>query len=166
MPGLVLACLWRRCEVALVESNGRRAAFLREAAAALSEVSDYGSIRVVGSRAEEVGHSEFRSWADVVTARGFGSPSVTAECAAPLLTIGGILVVSEPPDSDGSRWSPEGLALLGLGGPLVVAAEFRYALIANFAVSRPVPPEDRRSGEEAALLGRAFPSCDVGCCFT
>ena len=56
--------------------------------------------------AEQVGRDpELRGTFDVVTARGFGPPPVVAECAAPLLRVGGRLVVSEPPGSDGSRWA-------------------------------------------------------------
>lgn len=39
---------------------------------------------------------------------------MTAECAAPLLVVGGQLVVSEPPDVDlVDRWPTEPLAALG-----------------------------------------------------
>ncbi len=52
---------------------------------------------------------------DLVVARSFGKPAVTAECAAGFLHVGGFLVVSEPPDvTDETRWEPEGLAELGL----------------------------------------------------
>jgi len=49
-----------------------------------------------------------------VVARSFGSPSVTAECAAPLLAVGGQLLVSEPPSPSADRWPAAGLALVGL----------------------------------------------------
>jgi 16S rRNA (guanine527-N7)-methyltransferase len=39
---------------------------------------------------------------------------VTAECAAPLLRVGGRLLVSEPPDSAGGRWNSDPLRDLGL----------------------------------------------------
>ena len=42
---------------------------------------------------------------DAVVARSFASPAVTAECAAPLLRLGGRLIVSEPPER-GARWQP------------------------------------------------------------
>lgn len=42
---------------------------------------------------------------DVATSRGFGSPSYTAEHAAPLVRSGGLLLVSEPPGSQGERWT-------------------------------------------------------------
>jgi 16S rRNA (guanine527-N7)-methyltransferase len=54
-----------------------------------------------------------RGTVDGLVARSFGPPATTAECAAPLLAVGGLLVVSDPPDA-GDRWPVEGLALLGL----------------------------------------------------
>ena len=51
---------------------------------------------------------------DAVVARAFGPPAMVAECAGPLLRLGGQLLVSEPPDDRSSRWSEEGLAGLGL----------------------------------------------------
>ena len=47
-------------------------------------------------------------------ARGFGSPSATAEMAAPLVRIGGLVLVSEPPGSVGERWPSGPLRELGL----------------------------------------------------
>ncbi|MBW3627023.1 MAG: hypothetical protein KY412_05385, partial [Actinobacteria bacterium] len=47
----------------------------------------------------------------------FGRPAVTAECAAPLLAGGGLLLVSEPPEGaaeEGERWPAAGLDGLGL----------------------------------------------------
>ena len=50
--------------------------------------------------AEAAGHDPLlRGQFDLVTARSFGRPAVTAECAAPFLRREGLLVVSEPPDS-------------------------------------------------------------------
>ena len=52
---------------------------------------------------------------DLVTARAFGPPAVTAECAVRFLKVGGVLVVSEPPD-DGARdrWPKDRVGDLGL----------------------------------------------------
>jgi 16S rRNA (guanine527-N7)-methyltransferase len=122
VPGLVLAAGLPDCAVILVEGSTTRAAWLSEELATLS--AEGGSLcegcRVVAERAELVGRSpEFRGQAAVVTARAFGSPAVVAECAAPLLRLGGVLVVSEPPRDSGaaSRWSLPALEGLGLGAP-------------------------------------------------
>jgi 16S rRNA (guanine527-N7)-methyltransferase len=68
---------------------------------------------VVEGRAEVVGRGDLRGSAAAVLARGFATPAVTAECAAPLLEVGGVLVVSEPPD-EVDRWPTGALAELGL----------------------------------------------------
>ena len=75
---------------------------------------------MVAARAEEVGRDPaFRGLMPMVTARSFGAPAVTAECAAPLLRPGGILLVSEPPDGPEGpdRWPAGALAELGIEGP-------------------------------------------------
>ena len=52
------------------------------------------------------------------SARGFGAPATTAECAVGFLGSGGRLVVSEPPGEPvPERWPATGLAELGLLGP-------------------------------------------------
>jgi 16S rRNA (guanine527-N7)-methyltransferase len=62
------------------------------------------------ARAEAV--PDLRGRFVAVVARSFGPPAVTAECGAPLLEVGGRLVVSEPPRTEG-RWA--GCAVLGVG---------------------------------------------------
>ena len=54
-----------------------------------------------------------RTW-DAVTSRGFGSPAYTAQHAATLLSTGGLLIVSEPPGSDGVRWRDPEVEATGL----------------------------------------------------
>jgi 16S rRNA (guanine527-N7)-methyltransferase len=51
---------------------------------------------------------------DLVVARSFGPPAVLAECAARFLTVGGYLIVSEPPEPVEGRWNSSGLGQLGL----------------------------------------------------
>lgn len=112
VPGLVLAEELPSSRWVLIDSNQRRTAFLRSAVAAL----DLGErVTVWEGRAEDAGRDpSLRAGHDLVVARGFGPPAVTAECAAPLLRVGGCLVVSEPPGSDGSRWPADGVSALGL----------------------------------------------------
>lgn len=115
VPGLVLLCAWPETEAILVESQGRRARLLTAAAAALGAES---RCRVVDDRAEMVGRRPgCREVFDIVTARAFGAPAVTAECGAPLVRVGGWLVVSEPPRGMGERWPEDRLEELGLAAP-------------------------------------------------
>jgi 16S rRNA (guanine527-N7)-methyltransferase len=112
VPGLPLALHFSACRWVLVESGVRRAAFLREAVVQLG-VAD--RVAVVEERAEVVGRrTECRGTFDLVVARSFGPPAVVAECAAPLLRVGGRAVVSEPPGGAPARWPAAGLARLGL----------------------------------------------------
>jgi 16S rRNA (guanine527-N7)-methyltransferase len=96
-----------------------------------------GRCRVVAERAELAGRrDDLRGACDVVVARGFAPPPVTAECAAPLLRVGGLLVVSEPPGSDDDRWPADGLAPLGLTLATTWTTDFHYRSLHQ---SRPCP---------------------------
>ena len=112
VPGLVLHSCWPECRVVLLDGNQRRTEFLS------TEVEGWGesSPQVVRGRAEELGRDDrYRGDFEAVTARSFGPPAVTAECGAPLLSLGGIVVVSEPPEElEVERWPKEKLSELGL----------------------------------------------------
>jgi 16S rRNA (guanine527-N7)-methyltransferase len=96
----------------LLDVGQRRTAFLRTAIEALGVV---GRVEVLAARAETAGRQPAQRGAyDLVVARSFGPPAVTAECAAPFLQVGGLLVVSEPPEPAPDRWSVNALAELGL----------------------------------------------------
>jgi 16S rRNA (guanine527-N7)-methyltransferase len=120
IPALPVALAWPGSGWVLVESSERRAAFL---AGAVEELGLADRVEVVATPAEQVGRAAGRGTADRVLARSFGPPAVTAECAAPLLRVGGLAVVSEPPGSTGQRWDALGETDLGLilasvtGGP-------------------------------------------------
>lgn len=112
VPGLVLAVALPWVRWVLVDSMQRRSTILDEAVVQLG-MSDRVTVRCC--RAEDLGRdSEVRHRADLVVARSFGPPAVTAECAGPLLRSGGGLLVSEPPDSGGQRWPAGPLQELGI----------------------------------------------------
>jgi 16S rRNA (guanine527-N7)-methyltransferase len=153
LPGLVLAGHWPSSAGVLLDSAERRTTFLSEAVGALGWE---GRVRVVRARAEDAGRDpELRAWADVVWARSFGSPPVTAECAAPFLRPGGLLVVSEPPVAESepqsqvtappaTRWPREGLAHLGQEPLVTVRGRYGYQVIVQ---KDPCPDRfPRRSG--------------------
>jgi 16S rRNA (guanine527-N7)-methyltransferase len=115
IPALPVLLARPDVEAVLIESTARRAAFL---AWALDRLGLTDRATVANVRAEDLGRDPVhRSRYDVVTARAFGPPARTAECAAGLLRVGGHLIVSEPPDSP-SRWPDEGLARVGFGPAL------------------------------------------------
>jgi 16S rRNA (guanine527-N7)-methyltransferase len=138
IPGLVLAHRWADSEAVLLESNERRARFLVEAVESQGWTD---RIRVVPTRAELAGRDgALRGSFALVVARSFGPPPVTAECAAPFLRCGGLLIVSEPPSTEppgtnpaGSeedvRWPAKGLADLGLEPLTRWRDEFGYRVL-------------------------------------
>lgn len=134
LPGLVLAASYPAVPLRLIEASTRRADHLRRVIGriGLSQV-------VVDDRpAEVIGRDpEVRGTLEVVTARGFGAPAVTAECAAALLTVGGRLVVSEPPTGTEERWA--GLGHAGL--PLVLDRVVRTptTVLAVLTMTEPCP---------------------------
>ena len=134
IPGLVLAHVWPDRNAVLLDSSERRTRFLSQV------VEDQGwtnRVRIVTARAEEAGRIEsLRGTFSLVVARSFGSPPVTAECAAPFLGRGGLLIVSEPPTvspavdiSDSSRWPDEGVGLVGLSNLGLWRDAFGYRLL-------------------------------------
>ena len=113
LPGLVLARSLPAMTLTMLDANGRRCAFLREAVQRL----ELANANVLEGRAEGLVTEARREAFDLVVARGFGPPAATAECASPYLKVGGYLLVTEPPEAGETarRWSSEGLADLGLG---------------------------------------------------
>lgn len=114
LPGLVLACRWTDATGVLLDAGQRRCAALREFIAGLG-LSD--RISVLEGRGEALAHeTAWRERFPVVVARSFGAPSVTAEIGSGFVRVGGVLVVSEPPD-DGrgseERWPTDHLQVLG-----------------------------------------------------
>jgi 16S rRNA (guanine527-N7)-methyltransferase len=111
--GLPLAVWDPSVSWVLVESSTTRASFLRRAVGrcALDE-----RVTVLALPAESVGRDPVhRGIHDLVVARSFGPPATTAECAAPLLRLGGRLAVAEPPQDQGDeRWPDQGTRELGL----------------------------------------------------
>lgn len=159
LPGLVLAVVRPGMTVALLDAQQRRTAFLEEAARRLGVTA---RVHVLAGRAESIGRTaEHRQRFDAVVARSFGRPGVTAECAAPFLHPGGVLVGSEPPpdprvvrdvtggtpageaagrspEADRGRWPAAGLALLGMDAACQVRDEFHFVV-----VRQAVPCPDR-----------------------
>ena len=141
IPGLVLAVeVWPASRWILLEGMAKRCELLEQAVADLG-IGD--RVTVVHGRVEHVGRpdGQLRGRCTLVTARSFGPPRATAEAAAPLLEVGGTLLVSEPPDSQGERWSREGLAALGLVPSGVVRTEQAgYMVLRQDQLCPPVYP--------------------------
>lgn len=122
-PGLALAIALPGTRVALVESVGRKCAFL---AGAVSELA-LGNVEVVNGRAEA--WPEGIGAHDLVVARALAPLPVLVEYAAPLLEPGGALVAwkgraEAAEEADGAAAA----AALGMSAPEAIAVEpFRQA---------------------------------------
>ena len=111
-PGLILGVAWGEAAGLLLDGQLRRVRFLADALETLG-IDD--RVAAVHGRAEALAHDPaVRQRADVVTARSFGPPGITAECAVGFLRPGGRLLVAEPPEDLEVRWPAEPLASLGL----------------------------------------------------
>ena len=140
LPGLVLAAsVWPDTRWTFVDAQTKRTAFLADACEDLG-LGD--RVDIVNERAEETArHDGHRGSYDLVVARSFGSPAVTAECAAPLLRVGGLLVVSEPPTTTvADRWPSSGTGEFGFSAAVghVVHGETTTHL-AVLVLERPAP---------------------------
>lgn len=117
LPGLVVLADRPDLTGVLLDATQRRCDFLRDACERLRLGE---RAEVVCARAEEAARDpRHRGRYDVVTARSFGPPAVTAECAVGFLRAGGEILVSEPPEPDAERWPAKGLEQLGLVAEMV-----------------------------------------------
>jgi 16S rRNA (guanine527-N7)-methyltransferase len=89
-PGIPLALALPEREVTLLEANGRKCAFLRDAARLLPNVE------VVHGRAEEQGTDRY----GVAVAKALAAPPVAAEWCLPLVTPGGAAVLYVGPSAE------------------------------------------------------------------
>jgi 16S rRNA (guanine527-N7)-methyltransferase len=117
-PGLALAIALPTAHVALVESVGRKCAFLAGAAASLG----LANVAVVNARAEA--WEEGLGAHDLVVARALAPLPVIVEYAAPLLALDGLLVAWKGrSDSDEEADARAAAAALGMSEPAVTPAE-------------------------------------------
>jgi 16S rRNA (guanine527-N7)-methyltransferase len=135
-PGLVLAIALPDAHVALVESVGRKCAFLRDAITQL----DLRNAEVVQARAE--------AWPqgigahDLVTARALAPLTTLIEYAAPLLADNGLLVAWKgAPDPEEEADGRAAAAALGMSEPAAhPVTPFRQARQRNLYLSLKVSP--------------------------
>jgi 16S rRNA (guanine527-N7)-methyltransferase len=110
-PGLVLAVALPHARVDLVESVGRKCAFMRHA----SSEAGIGNAETIEARSEELALGDGREAYDAVTARAVGRLSTLAELASPLLRADGVLVAwkgKRDPDEEAElERAGEGLAM-------------------------------------------------------
>ena len=105
VPGLVVAERRPDLEMVLVD---RRATRMDSLALGVAGLGWSERVTVLTADVDDLGRDAGHAGTySAVVSRGFGPPEVTARLARPLLAIGGLLVVSEPPEPDPSRWSDD-----------------------------------------------------------
>ena len=109
IPGLVLALELPGSSWQLIDRARGRADWLTRSAARLGL---HDRVAVRHESAEVTGQGLLRGSCRAVVARSFGRPAVAAECAAPLLCVGGRAVFSDLVES--TRWDEAALGELGL----------------------------------------------------
>jgi 16S rRNA (guanine527-N7)-methyltransferase len=87
-PGLVLAVALPETQVDLIESVGRKTAFITHAA----DAAGIPNATAVNARAEDVARGDARESYDIVTSRAVGRLSTLAELSSPLLRPNGLLI--------------------------------------------------------------------------
>ncbi len=113
VPGLVLAALWPDSLGALVESAARRCAALEGWSRDLG-IQD--RVEVLHGRAEHWAHVDgYRETFQVVTARSFARPGITAEMAAGSFGSAERWSSAILPTLRADRWPEESLANIGFG---------------------------------------------------
>ena len=151
-PGIPLAIALPGVQVTLLDSLGKRCAFLEETAAALS----LSNVTVINARAEEMGRGELRGRYDLAVSRAVAKLPMLCELCLPLLHPGGMFFAMK------SRHAGEELtAAAGALKKLGAAPAGRY----DYAIP-PFPGEEkgmeltaflfRKTGETPAAYPRSF----------
>lgn len=115
VPGLIVAIVRPTVHVVLVDRRTKCADALRRAVHALG-LADRVSVRC----ADAADLSQLPDWRhsfDAALSRGFGPPLVTLALSALFVRVGGIVVISEPPNDMPDRWAGIELTERGLSGP-------------------------------------------------
>jgi 16S rRNA (guanine527-N7)-methyltransferase len=148
LPGLVLAAALPRARVDLLESVGRKCAFIEHAVSTLALTN----ARAVCARAEQWAAAAGAEAYRAVTARAVGRLATVLEYAAPLLEPGGVIVAwkgrRDPEEEDEAE---RAAAVLGLGFTAVEQVEpfagSRNRHLHVYTKQAPTPPGyPRRAG--------------------
>ena len=150
IPGIFLSIWFCDATFVLIDSMKKRAKFLEETVASFGLEN---RVAVFEGRSEEcAGQVGYRQSFDLVTARGFAMPAATAENASGLLHRMGILLVSEPPEPDASRWPRKGLGILGFDPPISQRFEVSFCWMVKSHAARGKFPRGIGIPEKAPLF--------------
>ena len=148
LPGLVLAIALPQAEVTLVESVGKKCAWMERTAEALG----LENVRIACARIEELEGAPF----DVVTARALGALPLVCEYAAPLLREGGVLVAWKGEVGEGEEVDALAAAgALGLEREAVLAVRpYAGSERRTLHVFRKVAPTPERYPRRAGIAAK------------
>lgn len=149
LPALILADAFDQTTWTLVERRRGRTELLSRA---VHRLGLHDRVTVLAEDAAVAGWGPLRGSADWVTARSFGPPGDTAECASPFLRPGGSLLVSEPRAGEvEDRWPQAGLERTGLEfAESWTTPSGRYARLTRTA--RDLPDIPRRGARKTLLF--------------
>lgn len=150
IPGIHLAQILAGTDVRLVDARARRCDMAR---AGVRAVALTGRVTVTHARVEDLARDEdWRQCADAVVSRLFGPAAEAAECALPLLAVGGRMVVSVN-QATRNWWRSAPLARLGA----VLAESWDTPAGSFVAVVRTEDAPDRYPRRAPARRRRPWP---------
>ena len=115
-PGLPLKIMLPEAKVTLIESIGKKVAFLRH----MIQILDLRDVEVIQGRAEEIAHQPSqRERYDVVAARAVAQLAVLSEYCLPFCRVGGRMIAQKGEDAQ-AETEQSRAAIERLGGRLVV----------------------------------------------
>ena len=123
-PGLPMALIFPNSQVTLLDSTGKKIAFIETVLSALA----LNNAKTLLGRAEEIGQQyEHRQNYDVAVIRAVGNVSVCAEYSLPLVRKGGLAIIYRGSWSEAENESLE-TAVEQLGGAVELIEEFSTPL--------------------------------------
>ena len=149
VPGIPLAIARPDARITLIEATKKKAAFLKEAIAAL----ELTNVQVLDQRGEDVGNGPCRETFHVATTRAVGEMGWLSEWCLPLLRMGGIMLAMKGP-----KWVQEmpiaRPIIHRLGGNPEQVHEVQWPELAGHVIvqvkkNRPTPMRFPRAATEA-----------------
>lgn len=115
VPGLIVAVVRPMLQMTLVD---RRTKCIDALVRAVSILDLAERVGVRSADAEDLSHlPDWQGSFDAAISRGFGPPLLTLTLSAQFVRVGGVVVISEPPDEIPDRWAGIDLDSLGVTGP-------------------------------------------------
>lgn len=151
LPGLALKIARPDLRLTLIESNGRKAAFLEHAAAVL-ELED---VQVVARRAEEAGQDpSLRECFDAAVARALAAMPVLVELCLPFVRVGGVLLAMKAAAGDEVDAARPAVAELGGELEAIVAAPSALRDRGEIVIVRKIAPTPAAYPRRPGVPGR------------